>query len=125
MRLWDARLAKSICVFEANGEVNGVAMFPTGAGVAIANDNGTTELFCARSYALVSTGRQNTLCVREGALAVSMNVQYIYVVRSILHVCSIDDLSVVALYIKICISRTRQANTSYNIFYHVTTTTLS
>mmetsp|Transcript_28402 Transcript_28402/g.59700 ORF Transcript_28402/g.59700 Transcript_28402/m.59700 type:complete len:347 (-) Transcript_28402:549-1589(-) len=77
-RVWDVRTGKCTRTFEASDEVNAVALFPNGEGLATGNDNGQTHFFCVKSNALVGTGKPKNLKIRCMSIAIGRSGRYTY-----------------------------------------------
>jgi len=77
-RVWDFASGKCVRTFKANGEVNCVAMHPTGKMLLTGNDNGNHQQFDVGSYNAVDTGKPKNKKARMLSIAMSRSGRYTY-----------------------------------------------
>jgi len=93
-RIWDLTSGKCVRTFQANAEVNCVAMHPTGKMVMTGNDNGNHQQFDVGSYNPVDTGKPKNKKMRIMAAAMSRSGRYTYFGGTTGQICSCDTFCV-------------------------------
>lgn len=93
-RLWDIRSGKTVRLYQANAEVNCVALHPSGCVLMTGNENGNHQLFDVGSNSNIDTGKPKNKKSRLLAICMSKTGRYTYLGTTAGQICACDTFCV-------------------------------